>query len=109
MSAHERAGGPAGRGGTMLRTKSAGVLVAAAMAVLTPLATPASAAGHVSPPLLTGLAGPLGLAVGTDGTVYVAQSFPDATGVSRLTTLSKKGVARTLVTVADGEVAGLDA
>ena len=76
-------------------------LVAAAMLVA-PLATPASAA-TVSGPLISGLAGPLGLAVGSDGTVYVSQAFAGA-----LTALDRKG-ARTIASAQDGEIAGVDA
>lgn len=75
--------------------------VAAAMLVA-PLATPASAA-TVSGPLISGLVTPLGLAVGSDGTIYVSQTF-----AGTLTALDHKG-ARTLASVADGEIAGVDA
>ena len=79
------------------------IAVAAAATALA-LATPASAvspAVSVSPPLVTGLAGPLGLSVKGDGTIYVAQSF---TGI--LTTVAPDGTRRDLVH-APGEIAGL--
>ena len=75
---------------------------AAAIMLLAPLATPASAA-TVSGPLLSGLAGPLGLAVGSEGTLYVAESFRGT-----LTALDRTG-AHPLASVPDGEIAGVDA
>ena len=47
---------------------------AAVLALLVPMGAPAAAA-TVSDPIIEGLAGPLQLAVGSDGTVYVGQSF----------------------------------
>ncbi len=82
----------------------------AAAALLTPMVAPAGAAGPVSEPLATGLAGPLGLAVAPNGTVYVAQSFgdPEAGSPSTLTAVATDGTQTDLVSVADGEVAGID-
>ena len=57
----------------MTRTRRTATALLAAAALVIP-AAPASAA-DISDPLVTGLIGPLGLAVGDDGTVYVTQSF----------------------------------
>lgn len=52
-----------------------------------------------------GFAGPLQMAVGSDGTLYVSQSF-----AGTLTTINKKGVRTDLASGVDGgEVAGVDA
>ncbi len=63
----------------LLTRTSVRVLTAtlAGAALVVPATLPASAAPAPSPsaPIATGLAGPLGLAVGHHGTVYVAQSF----------------------------------
>lgn len=75
-------------------------LVSAAMVL--PLATPASAA-TVSAPLAGGFVGPLGLAVGSDGSVYVGEAFS-----GELTSISKSGKRTTLVSGRD-EVAGVTA
>ncbi len=75
-------------------------VVAAAMVL--PLATPASASS-VSPPLAGGFVGPLGLAVGDDGTVYVAEAFGGS-----LTSISRQGGRTSLVSGRD-EVAGVAA
>src|SRR5215204_247780 len=65
----------AGNGGMIMKFRSRAILVAcSAAAVVLPVAASASAA-TVSAPLVTGLAGPLGLAVGSGGTVYVSQAF----------------------------------
>ncbi|MFU8874437.1 ScyD/ScyE family protein [Micromonospora sp. SL4-19] len=72
------------------------------MALVLPGAAPASAA-TVSDPVISGLAGPLQLAVGSDGTVYVSQSF-----AGKLTAVGKKG--RTdLVSTPGAEIAGVAA
>ena len=66
-------------------------------------ALPAGAAG-VSDPVVEGLVGPLGLAIGTDGTMYVAESF-----AGQVTAISKKG-ARSVLAQTDGAaVSGVDA
>lgn len=61
---------------------------ATAVAVCAALLVPAGPAGAatVSDPLVDGLVGPLGLAVGDDGSLYVAQSF-----AGLITTIDKKG------------------
>ncbi len=67
-------------------------------------ALPATAAATVSAPLASGLAGPLQLSVGTDGSIYVGQNF------SGTLTKIKKGVSTTVFQAPDGaEVAGVDA
>lgn len=73
--------------------------------VLMPLAAPAGAV-TVSDPLVEGLAGPLGLAVGSDGTVYVSQTFA---GV--LTAVDKDGNVSDIATSDDpnASIAGVDA
>jgi hypothetical protein len=65
--------------------RTAAVSAAACTALVLP-AAPASAEATVSDPLLDGLVSPLGLAVGDDGTIYVAQSF-----AGLITTLDKHG------------------
>jgi DNA-binding beta-propeller fold protein YncE len=79
--------------------------VATAMSLVLPLAATATAApaATVSPPLATGLVGPLGLAVGSGGTVYVAQSF-----AGTLTAIDKNGT-RTVAQEDGAGIAGVDA
>jgi hypothetical protein len=55
--------------------------------------------------LITGLAGPLGLSVGKDGTVYVTEAF----GPGRLIALDKHGNTDVLVAEPGTELAGVDA
>lgn len=80
-------------------------LLSLATAAALPLtALPAGAGGVVSAPLASGLAGPLQLSVGSDGTIYVGQDFSG--------TLSKisHGKTSTVFQAPDGaEVAGVDA
>jgi DNA-binding beta-propeller fold protein YncE len=75
------------------------------MSLVLPLAATATAApaATVSPPLATGLVGPLGLAVGSGGTVYVAQSF-----AGTLTAIDKNGT-RTVAQEDGAGIAGVDA
>lgn len=75
--------------------------VALAAGVLTAGTLPAHAA-TVSDPIAEGLVTPLGLAVGSDGTFYVAEAF-----INQITTIGKKG-ARSSFTVG-GSTAGVDA
>jgi hypothetical protein len=75
--------------------------VALAAGALTAGTLPAHAA-TVSDPIAEGLVTPLGLAVGSDGTFYVAEAF-----INQITTIGKKG-ARSSFTV-DGSTAGVDA
>jgi len=55
-------------------------------------------------PLIEGLAGPLGLAVGADGTVYVAEAFG-----GRLTSIDRRGKVKVFVDAPGQEIAGVDA
>jgi hypothetical protein len=79
----------------MVRTRAhiAAVTAAAAVTLIIPMAGPAAAV-TVSPPIAEGLAGPLGLAVGSEGTVYVSQAF-----AGKLTAIGKGGT-RDIATVA---------
>ena len=79
---------------------SAAVVLGSAVAVVLPLAAPAGAA-TVSAPLASGLVGPLGLSIASDGTAYVAESFRGA-----LTAVSPTG-ARRQVAALEGEIAGV--
>lgn len=63
-----------------------------------------AAAATVSEPILNDLSGPLGLAIGNDGTIYVAQAF-----AGLLTTVDSNGTAATLVDGSGDEIAGVDA
>ena len=58
--------------------RRAAVAVLSAGALVLPLASPASADGHVSDPLADGLVGPLKLSVAMSGGVYVAETFRGA-------------------------------
>jgi hypothetical protein len=71
--------------------RTALALVATAALVIP--ATPAGAA-TVSDPIVEGLVSPLGLAIGTDGTIYVAQSF-----AGTLTSIDRKGHRRDIAQV----------
>jgi hypothetical protein len=85
----------------MVRTPAriAAVTAAAAVTLIIPMSGPAAAV-TVSAPIAEGLAGPLGLAVGSEGTVYVSQSF-----AGKLTAIGKDGT-RDIVRVA-GAVNGV--
>ena len=80
------------------------VVTALGVVALLAGSVPASAAPSVSDPIADGFAGPLGLAVGDDGTIYVGEAFS-----GHLTTIDKKGNRDTLVDVAGNEVAGIAA
>jgi sugar lactone lactonase YvrE len=84
------------------RSRTAAVAVLAGTMLLAAL--PAGAAGHVEV-VADGFVGPLGLAIGQDGTVYVAEAF-----VGQLTTF-KLGAPddRTVLAAEPGFVAGVDA
>jgi sugar lactone lactonase YvrE len=88
--------------GTGSRRRAAVIAPLAAALVLTGL--PASAGGHVEE-VASGFVGPLGLAIGQDGTVYVAEAF-----VGQLTTF-KLGAPddRTALATEPGFLAGVDA
>jgi len=76
--------------------------MALAMVMLVVGAQP-SAAGAST--LITDLAGPLGLSVGDDGTVYVTEAF----GPGRLTSVDRHGSQRVLVEAPGTELTGVDA
>lgn len=78
---------------TMAVALASGALIAGAM--------PAHAA-TVSDPIAEGLVTPLGLAVGSDGTFYIAEAF-----IGQVTTIDKKGSRRSFSV--DGSTAGVDA
>jgi hypothetical protein len=67
------------------------------------MAAPAAAV-TVSDPIVDGLAGPLQLAVGSDGTVYVGQAFS-----GKLTVVGKRGGTKDLVSAPGTEIAGVAA
>ncbi len=85
-----------------VRTTSA-VVGAAVIALVVPMGGPAAAA-TVSDPIIDGLAVPLQLAVGSDGTVYVSQADSGT-----LTAIDKKKGAKDLVSAPGTEIAGVDA
>jgi hypothetical protein len=66
-------------------TKAGTAVALIAAAALTIPAAPASAA-TVSDPLVEGLTSPLGLAIGSDGTIYVAEAF-----IGGLTSVDRRG------------------
>jgi hypothetical protein len=84
------------------RTRIA-VAGAAALALVLPTATPGAAA-TVSAPIIDGLAGPLQLAIGSDGTIYVSQSF-----AGTLTAVTKKGQVVDVVSTPGSSINGVDA
>src|SRR5207247_4512211 len=77
--------------------------IVAAVSALVAMAVPSGAA-TLSSPIADGLAGPLQLAVGNDGTVYVGQSF---SGV--LTAIGRRGTTDIASAAPGGEIAGVDA
>ncbi|MBD0292260.1 MAG: ScyD/ScyE family protein [Jiangellaceae bacterium] len=77
---------------------------ATAMFCLTASMALPAAAQTVSDPIVGGMAGPLSLAVGSDGTVYVAQSF-----AGTLTAIDKKGGATDLASVPGASLSGVEA
>jgi hypothetical protein len=87
------------------KKRFAALVAGVAAMVMMPLAAPVGAV-TVSGPLVDGLAGPLGLAVGSDGTVYVSQTFA---GV--LTAVDKDGDVFDVATSddPDASIAGVDA
>ena len=77
--------------------------VALALTMATVMAAPAGAAS-LSDPVLDGLIGPLGLAIGNDGTVYVGEAF-----AGQLTSFDRQGRRTTLYRSDGSFVAGVDA
>lgn len=89
------------------RRRTAIVAPLAAALVLTGL--PASAGGHVET-VATGFNLPLGLAIGQDGTVYVAEAFDEETFTGRLTSFTLDAPDdRTVLATEPGFLAGVDA
>jgi hypothetical protein len=87
----------------MLRVRSrTAVAAVAAMALAGPVAAPAAAA-TASDLIVDGLAGPLQLAVGDDGTIYISQSF-----AGTLTAVGKQGTTD-LVSMPGADIAGIAA
>jgi hypothetical protein len=77
--------------------RTAGIAAAAGLALTVPLSGSASAA-EASAPIVEGLTGPLGLSVGADGTIYVAEAaFASETFEGKITTVDRKGRVKTLV------------
>ena len=92
---------------SMIRvTKTIGIGVALATMCAVGINGGVVSAASVSEPLIEGLAGPLGLAVGSDGTVYVTESFA---APGKLTAIDKHGATTVLAENAEGEIAGVDA
>jgi len=91
---------PASRG----VVRAAVVSCALVLALLLSTAVPASAATVTT--VADGFIGPLGLAVGADGTIYVGESF-----AGQLTAIDRRGVREVVATNTGpgGEVAGVDA
>ena len=89
----------------MRGTRVRHVVSAVALALTMTMATAAPAgAATLSDPVLDGLMGPLGLAIGNDGTVYVGEAF-----AGQLTSFDRHG-RRTTLYQSDGSfVAGVDA
>lgn len=85
------------------RVAPAAAAAAVTIALAVGGALPAGAAG-VSEPVVEGLVGPLGLAIGNDGTMYVAESF-----AGRVTAISKKGTRSVLAQTGGAAVSGVDA
>lgn len=82
------------------RLLACGVIVAAGALILTP--TTVDAAPTVSPPLVSGLVGPLQIDVGSNGQIYVAQDFA---GV--LTKVRLDGTTKDLYVTPGQEIAGV--
>ncbi len=91
---------------TTRSTHQRGAACAAVVALavgLTGLTAVPAAAGTVSEPIADGLVTPLGLAVGSDGTFYVAEAFANT-----LTKIDRRGN-RSVVDTPAGSTAGVDA
>lgn len=82
------------------RERRATAVIAVVVATVALLGSPANAA-TVSDPVVDGLISPLGLAVGADGTFYIAEVF-----AGQLTAVGKDGSRTTLY---EGQVTGVDA
>jgi hypothetical protein len=84
--------------------RAATILVALLLVFLTAVPAVAKPKSTSNTPLATGLVGPLGLAVGQDGTVYVTEAF-----AGRLTAIHKDGSTNVLLDAPGTEIAGVDA
>jgi hypothetical protein len=81
---------------------SGSLALGSAAALALSVMSPAAADGHV---VVDGLVSPLGFAIGSDGTFYVAEAF-----AGQLTSINKKGKRTTLVSGSDGQfTSGVDA
>jgi len=87
----------------LLRLPHRIVILTTTLFVVVGLTLPASAV-TVGTPIIEGLVGPLGLAVGSDGTIYVTEAF-----AGRLTAIDRRGGEKVLVDIPGNEVAGVDA
>lgn len=88
---------------TASRVRRAASSAALVFVMAASMAAPADAA-ELSEPVLDNLVGPLGLAVGNEGTIYVGEAF-----AGRLTSFDRKGRRRTLYQSDGSFVAGVDA
>jgi sugar lactone lactonase YvrE len=91
------------------RVRARAVLVVVVLSGMLAAGAPVGAAGHVEE-IATGFNLPLGLAIGHDGTVYVAEAFNEATFTGQLTSF-KLGATddRTVLATEPGFLAGVDA
>lgn len=80
------------------------LLTAVLLVAVTAIPAGAKAKSSMSDPLIGGLVGPLGLAVGQDGTVYVTEAF-----AGRLTAIHKNGSTEVLLDAPGTEIAGVAA
>lgn len=92
-----------------LGSRRRAAVVAPLTAVLLLTGVPVSAGGHVET-IATGFNLPLGLAIGQDGTFYVAEAFDEETFTGQLTTFKLRDPdARTVLATEPGFLAGVDA
>jgi hypothetical protein len=87
----------------IVRARRMVTVLAFTLTVMAVNVAPATAA-TVSDPIIDGLAGPLGLALGDDGSIYVGEAFG-----GKLTMVDPNGNRSVLVDVAGNEIAGVDA
>lgn len=84
--------------------RSVVLLFALALVAMTAMPAGAKPKSSMSDPLIGGLIGPLGLAVGQDGTVYVTEAF-----AGRLTAIHSDGSTEVLLDAPGTEIAGVTA
>ncbi|NND04555.1 MAG: ScyD/ScyE family protein [Acidimicrobiia bacterium] len=84
--------------------RAATALIAFLLVLMAAVPAAAKPKSTTNDPLATGLVGPLGLAVGDDGTVYVTEAF-----AGRLTAIDKNGSTKVLLDAPGTEIAGVDA